>query len=270
MEHSARTRTLLPLFRKTLAIVLSTAVALVILSQVGVNVGPLLAGAGIAGIAIGFGAQTLVKDFITGLFILMQDAVAVGDVVAVAGCSGTVEQISIRSMRLRDVSGTVIIIPFSEVTTVKNMTKEFSYAMFEVGVAYREDVDQVSEVLTELGADLQADPDYADRILEPIDILGLDKFADSAVVIKARIKTRPSDQWKVMRAFNRRMKQRFDELGIDIPFPHQTIYFGADKQGKAPPAYVVATAVPGTPPPAPAESLPPPEAAPASAVPTPE
>ncbi|MDD2704067.1 MAG: mechanosensitive ion channel [Acidocella sp.] len=239
LEQSARIRTLLPLFRKTLAIILGIAVGLVALATLGVDIGPLLAGAGIAGIAIGFGAQSLVKDVITGMFILMQDAVSVGDVVTVAGNSGLVEQISIRSIRLRNVSGTVIIIPFSEVTTVENMTKEFSYAVFDIGIAYREDVDEVIKVIEALGAEMQADENYANYILKPIEVLGLDQFADSAVIIKARIMTQPIQQWKVMREFNRRMKRRFDELNIEIPFPQQTIYFGADKQGNAPPAHLL-------------------------------
>lgn len=240
IERSARMRTLLPLFRKTLAVLLSIAVALVVLSELGVDIGPLLAGAGIAGIAVGFGAQTLVKDVITGLFILMQDAVAVGDVVTVAGSSGLVEQISIRSIRLRDLDGTVVIIPFSEVSTVRNMTKEYSYALFDVGISYREDVDAVVPVLVELAETMRAEPDFAWRILEPIEILGLDKFADSAVIIKARIKTRPIQQWNVMREYNRRLKKRFDELDIEMPFPHRTLYFGVDKKGAAPPAHIVA------------------------------
>jgi small conductance mechanosensitive channel len=239
VERSARTRTLLPLFRKTLAILLGVAVILMSLATLGVNIGPLLAGAGIAGIAIGFGAQSLVKDVITGMFVLMQDAVSVGDVVSVAGNSGLVEQISIRSIRLRDQSGTVIIIPFSEVTTVQNMTKDFSYAVFSIGIAYREDVDEVITVVTAIAGELQADTEYTWRILEPIEILGLDQFADSAVIVKARIKTKPIQQWNVMREFNRRMKRRFDDLNIEIPFPHQTIYFGADREGKAPPAHLL-------------------------------
>lgn len=238
VQRSARARTLLPLFRKTFAILLGVVVVLISLATLGVNIGPLLAGAGIAGIAIGFGAQSLVKDVITGMFVLMQDAVSVGDVVSVAGSSGLVEQISIRSIRLRDQSGTVIIIPFSEVTTVQNMTKDFSYAVFSIGIAYREDVDKVIAVVRALADELQGNCEYKWRILEPIEILGLDQFADSAVIIKARIKTKPIQQWNVMREFNRRMKRRFDELNIEIPFPHQTIYFGSDREGNAPPAHL--------------------------------
>ncbi len=236
--RSARVRTLLPLFRKSFAVTLGIIVILISLATIGVNIAPLLAGAGIVGIAVGFGAQSFVKDVITGLSILMQDAVSVGDVVTVAGNSGLVEQISIRTIRLRNLSGTVIVVPFSEVSTVKNLTKDFSYALFDIGIAYREDVDEVVKVVKALADELQQDADYAWRIMKPIEILGLDQFADSAVIVKARIMTLPIQQWSVMREFNRRMKRRFDELGIEIPFPHQTIYFGEDKAGKAPPARV--------------------------------
>ena len=242
-ERSARARTLLPLFRNTLAFILSAVVGLVVLSELGINIGPLLAGAGIAGIAIGFGAQTLVKDVITGLFILMQDAVAVGDVVTVAGNSGLVEHISIRSIRLRSLDGTVIIVPFSEVNTVRNMTKDFSYALFDIGVSYREDVDRVIGVIAALANELYDDQEYQWRILEPIEVLGLDQFSDSAVVIKARIKTKPIQQWTVMREFNRRLKRRFDELGIEIPYPHRTVVFGAEKKGGATFADLVASSI---------------------------
>ena len=239
LARGARVRTVLPLFRKAMAIVLGIVVGLIGLSEFGVNIAPLLAGAGIVGIAVGFGAQSLVKDVITGIFVLLQDAVSVGDVVDVGnGNSGFVEQITIRSIRLRDQSGTVIIVPFSEVGTVKNMTKDFAFALFDIGVAYREDVDNVIEVVTALSEELRQDADFAWRITAPIEILGLDRFADSAVMIKVRIKTRPIQQWNVMREFNRRMKRRFDELGIEMPFPHQTIYFGVDRAGQAPPAHL--------------------------------
>jgi moderate conductance mechanosensitive channel len=238
VERSARARTLLPLLRNTVAIFLIAVVALIALSELGINIAPLLAGAGIVGLAVGFGAQTLVKDIITGLFILLQDTVSVGDVVSVAGSSGLVEAISIRTIRLRDLNGTVHTIPFSEVGKVQNMTKDFSYALLDVGVAYRENVDEVIDVIRKLGDELQATPKYGPLILEPIDIWGLDRFEDSAVIVRARIKTRPIQQWTVMREFNRRLKQRFDELGIEIPYPHQTLYFGSDKRGEAPAAHL--------------------------------
>ena len=235
-ESGARLRTLLPLLRNAVRVILVVMVALTILSELGINIAPLLAGAGVVGLAVGFGAQSLVKDVITGVFILLEDSVAVGDVATVGGHTGVVEGLTIRTIRLRDLSGNVHIVPFGEVTTVLNMTKEFSYAVMDVGIAYREDVDKVIEVLKEVGADLQDDPDYRDLILEPLEVLGLDSFGDSAVNIRIRFKTRPVKQWMVRREYNRRMKRRFDELDIEIPFPHQTIYFGVDKEGGAPPA----------------------------------
>ncbi len=238
VARSQRARTLLPLLRNVLSVVLAVVVTMTVLSELGLNIAPLLAGAGVIGLAVGFGAQTLVKDVITGIFILVEDSISAGDVVDVAGHSGTVEAVTIRTLRLRDVSGAVHTVPFSEVSSIKNLTRDFSYAFMEIGVAYRENIDEVISVIEELGAALRADPAFADRILEDIQVQGLDRFADSAVIIRARIKTKPLQQWGVRRAFNLLMKRRFDELGIEIPFPHQTIYFGEDREGKAPAAPV--------------------------------
>ena len=238
VARSARVRTLLPLLRNIIFVVLAVLVTMIALSELGINIAPLLAGAGVIGLAVGFGSQKLVQDVITGAFILFEDAIAVGDVVRVAGQAGVVEAISIRSIRLRDLTGSVHTIPFSTVDTVTNLTKEFSYYVLEVGVAYREDTDAVVEVLRAILDDMREDPDYSDFIIAPLDVMGVDAFADSAVIIKARIKTAPIKQWSVGREFNRRMKKRFDELGIEIPFPHTTVYFGVDKAGAAPPARV--------------------------------
>jgi len=188
----------------------------------------LLAGAGVVGLAVGFGAQTLVRDIITGLFILIEDTISVGDFVTLAGYGGTVEALSIRSIRLRDPSGTVHTIPFSDVTTVVNYSREFAYAVMEIGVAYKEDVDAVSRVIEAVGAELRKDPVHADSILDDLQLLGLDRFDDSAVVIKARIKTAPGMQWAVRRAYNRLLKQRFDAEGIEIPFPQRTVWFAEE------------------------------------------
>ena len=237
--HRARVRTLLPLIRKVLMIVLTVMVVMIVLSEFGVNIGPLLTGAGIIGLAVGFGAQKLVQDIITGVFILLEDAVAIGDVVKVAGIGGLVEDLSIRSIRLRDLSGNVHTIPFSSVDTVTNMTKLYSYYLLDIGVAYREDTDLVAEVCSKIVEEMRSDPEFCPEILEPLEVLGVDQFADSAVIIKARIKTRPIKQWMVGREFNRRMKKRFDELGIEIPFPHHTLYFGAGKDGSTTPGRLV-------------------------------
>ena len=236
LEYSARFRTLLPLISSACLVVIGAVTTMVVLSEIGIDIGPLLAGAGVVGLAVGFGAQTLVQDVITGLFIIMEDTISVGDVVTVGGHGGLVEGMTIRTLRLRDLAGNVHTVPFSQVSTVMNMTREFSYYVFDIGIAYREDVDAVIDVVVKLGAEMQQDDPYASAILEPIEILGLDSFADSAVIVKARIKTRPIQQWMVGREFNRRLKRRFDELGIEIPYPHTTLYFGVDKQGRAPAA----------------------------------
>ena len=238
VERSARARTLLPLARNALLVVIVIIASLTVLSALGVDIAPLLAGAGVVGLAIGFGAQTLVKDVITGAFLLFEDTVQVGDVAVIDGQGGLVEAITIRTIRLRDLADNVHTIPFSTVGAITNMTKEYSRYVLDVGVAYREDTDQVADLLREIDAELRADPEFGEHILEPIDILGVDRFEDSAVVVRARLTTKPIMQWTVGREFNRRLKKKFDEHGIEIPFPHQTIYFGEDKQGRAPLAHV--------------------------------
>jgi moderate conductance mechanosensitive channel len=259
LARSARTRTLLPLLRTTVFIVLFTVVALMVLSELGVNIAPLLAGAGIAGIAIGFGSQALVKDVITGLFILLEDTLAVGDVVDVGnGHSGLVEALSIRAIRLRDMAGTVHTVPFSDVTTVQNLTKGFAYYVADIGVSYREDTDEVIAVLKEVAEELRRDPNFGPLMLEPMEVVGLDRFADSAVILKVRFKTLPIKQWTVGREFNRRIKKAFDERGIEMPFPHQTIYFGEDKRGAAPAAHIAIERIEMPEAPAAAEKLAPP------------
>ncbi|MEX2482248.1 MAG: mechanosensitive ion channel domain-containing protein [Gammaproteobacteria bacterium] len=258
LEPSARARTLLPLFRNAVRIVLILVAALMVLAELGLNIAPLLAGAGVVGLAVGFGAQSLVKDLITGVFILIEDSIAVGNVVDLGGHVGVVESMTVRTIWLRDLTGTVHVVPWGEVLSVMNLTKDFSFALMDVGVAYREDVDEVIEVLKEVGADLQADPEYGPEILEPLEVLGLDSFGDSSVNIRVRMKTRPIKQWWVRREFNRRMKRAFDARDIEIPFPHQTVYFGVDKAGGAPPARVALDGGPdaGAAPSAPSEPSP--------------
>lgn len=241
-ERTARRLdTLVPLLRSILQGVIGVLAGLLILSELGIDIGPLLAGAGILGLAVGFGAQTLVKDLLTGVTILLEDGATIGDVVEAAGHIGVVEEMSIRTMHLRDLAGAVHLVPYSEVTTIINYTQDYSYFLTDVGVAYREDTDQVFEVLGEVAADLRRDPEYRSEILEDLEILGVDKFADSAVLIRARLKTQPGSQWRVGREFNRRMKIRFDEQGIEIPFPHTTLYFGEPKEGLPPPARLLVT-----------------------------
>jgi moderate conductance mechanosensitive channel len=238
-RSSTRTRTALVLARNAAFVTLCVIGGMVILSEIGLNIGPLLAGAGVIGIAIGFGAQHLVQDIITGLFNLIEDTFAVGDVVDLGGKSGVVEAVTIRTVRLRDVGGNVHTIPFSAIAVVTNMTKDFSFAAFSIGVAYRENVDDAMQVIKDVAEDLRRDRAYRRVILEPMEMLGLDAFADSAVVIKCRFRVRPGSQWMIGREFNRRLKNRFDELGIQMPMPQQTVYFGQDRSGAAPPVHVV-------------------------------
>jgi small conductance mechanosensitive channel len=235
IEPGRKLKTLVPLIHWVITVAACFVGGVVVLNQVGVNVTPILAGAGIVGLAVGFGAQSLVKDFINGLFLLFEGSVAVGDVVVINGTGGLVEAVTLRTIKMRDLGGNVHVIPNGTVNMITNMTKDYSRYIFDVGVAYREDVDEVMAVLKEIGESMQSDPEYADDILEPLEIFGVDKFADSAVIIKARITTRPLKQWRVGREFNRRMKKIFDERGIEIPFPHHTIYWGEAKIGHAPP-----------------------------------
>jgi len=238
-EFQKRTQTLGSIIRYVLVIAILIVAAMTVLKELGVEIAPVLAAAGIVGLAVGFGAQSLVKDVISGFFILLEDQIRVGDVVQIAGKGGLVEKINLKTTILRDLAGNVHYVPNGHIDVVTNMTKDFSRYVFDIGVAYRENVDEVVEVIKEVDEELRNDPDYKDDILEPIEILGLDQFADSAVIIKARTTTVPIKQWRVGREFNRRLKKKFDERNIEIPFPHITLYMGQGKEGQAPPLRVV-------------------------------
>lgn len=233
-QPSPRQRTLLFVAHNALLIVLIVISTLTILSDLGINIAPLLAGAGVAGLAIGFGAQKLVQDIITGLFILFEDLISVGDVVSVDGKDGLVEAITIRTVRLRDLAGNVHTIPFSSIGPITNMTRDFSYYVFEIGVSYREDIDVVMAELKAIGQEMMQDSQFSPLILESMEILGVDGFASAAVMIKARIKTLPIKQWEVGREFNRRMKKRFDKLAIDLWLPTLTLIRGETDKPDSP------------------------------------
>jgi small conductance mechanosensitive channel len=234
-EFRKRAETLSSIIRVTINILIVAVALIIIMGELGIQIGPILAAAGVLGLAVGFGAQNLVQDVISGFFLLLEDQVRVGDVVQVAGKGGLVEKITLRMIILRDLSGNVHYIRNGKVDVVTNMTKDYSRYVFEIGVAYREDVDEVIEIIKQVDQELRQDPNFKDDIWEPIEILGLDKFADSALVIKARNKTKPVMQWAIAREFNKRLKKRFDQEGIEIPFPHMTIYAGQGKQGQAAP-----------------------------------
>ena len=231
-----RAYTLTHIVRDVARIVILFVGMTMILSEVGVDLKPLLAAAGLGGLAIGFGAQSLVKDLISGFFILWENSIRIGDVVEVAGVAGLVEDVELRTIKLRDLSGNLHVVPNGVIDKVKNLTKDYSYYLFDIGVAYRENVDEVMGVLQEIAEDLRRDSRFADDILEPLEMLGVDQFKDSAVMIKCRIKTEPLKQWRVGREMNRRIKNTFDAKGIEIPFPHQTSYWGELKKGTPPPS----------------------------------
>jgi len=225
-EIEKQMATISGILRKSLLITIWVITAMMILNELGFSIGPLLAGAGIVGVAVGFGSQNLVRDIISGLFMITENQVRVGDVAILNGTGGLVEQVNLRTTVLRGLDGTVHVFPNGSINTVSNMTHDFSYYLFDIGVAYKEDTDRVCAVLMEISDQIIQEEPYKSMILEPLEILGLDKFADSAVIIKARIKTQPIKQWQVGREMNRRIKKRFDEENIEIPFPHRTYYFG--------------------------------------------
>ena len=201
-------------------------VIVITLDQVGVNVGPILAGAGIAGLALGFGAQNLVRDVISGFFMILEDQVRVGDVAIINGTGGLVEAITFRTIVLRDLSGVVHVFPNGTISTLSNMTKGWSAYVIDVGVAYKEDTDRVVEVMKQVGRELKEDPEFGPNMVDDIEVFGVDNFGDSEVTIKARLKTRPIQQWNIGREYRRRLKKAFDAQGIEIPFPHHSIYMG--------------------------------------------
>ena len=237
-EMQKRADTLGSLLKYTLTVVIVTVALVMMLGEVGIEIGPILAAAGIVGLAIGFGAQQLVQDVISGFFILLEDQVRVGDVVNIAGKGGLVERVTLRTTVLRDLAGSVHYVRNGNIDLVTNMTKGYAFFLADIGVAYRENVDEVIEVIKKVDEKLRNQPEFGGDILEPIEVMGLDKFADSSVVIKARIKTKPIKQWKVGREFNRLLKIAFDENNIEIPFPHVTMYMGEGKDGTAPPVRV--------------------------------
>ncbi|OLL32637.1 mechanosensitive ion channel protein MscS [Burkholderia sp. SRS-W-2-2016] len=231
---SMRARTMLPLVRNVLLVTIMTIAGIVTAANLGINVTPLLAGAGVIGLAIGFGAQSLVTDLITGLFIIIEDTISVGDWIDVdGGHAGTVEHLSIRTVRLRDGQGAIHAIPFSQIKIVKNLSRDFAYAVFEVRLAFSTDVDQIMQLIREVGADLMADFRYRREMLGPIEVWGLDRFDPNWMVVKGQIKTRPLQQWSVARAFNLQLKRKMDEVGIEIPVAQMRVYTSSkDSEGE--------------------------------------
>lgn len=219
--------------RQVISIGVLLVILMLVLNQFGVSIAPILGAAGVVGIAVGFGAQSLIRDYFNGFFILLENQIRVGDVVQIADKSGLVEEVTLRRVKLRDVEGAVHYIPNGQITIVTNRSTEFAFALIEVGISYRASVDAALEVMRRVGAELRADASFGPKILEDIEIAGVERWEDSAVVLRCRFKVRPLEQWAVRREFLKRLKEAFDAAGIEIPFPHRTVYFG-DTDSKAP------------------------------------
>jgi small-conductance mechanosensitive channel len=226
LQLEKRATTIGAILRKTIAVLIWAVSIIMILRELDFDIAPILAGAGVIGLAVGFGAQNLVRDVISGLFMLVENQISVNDVAIINGTGGLVEEVNLRTTVLRGLDGTVHIFPNGAITSLSNMTHGFSFYVFDVGVAYKEDTDRVVQVLKDIAAEMRQSKEYGHLILEPLDALGVDQFGDSAVIIKVRIKTLPAAQWQVGREMNRRIKKRFDAEGIEIPFPHRSLYFG--------------------------------------------
>lgn len=229
-EAEKRAKTLEGVMVKTVNTLVIVATVLLLLLEAGFNITPLLAGVGVAGIAIGFAAQNLIRDVLNGLFIILEDQYRVGDVVTVAGIGGLVEDINLRRTVLRDLEFTVHTIPNGEIRTVSNRTKEKSRAMLDIQVAYKEDLDRVIGILNRVGAEMYEDPAFGPLMSEPLKVLRVDGFLDSGISIRVLGETKPIQQWNVMGEFRRRIKRVFDNEGIEIPFPHRTLYWGTNQE----------------------------------------
>jgi len=241
-DEQARIQTLARVFRNSAAILIAIVPGTLVLGELGVSIAPILATAGVAGVAIGFGAQSLIKDYFNGFFLLLEDQIRQGDVVEVAGKGGLVEEVTLRYVRLRDMDGHVHYIPNGEIKLVTNRTRSYATPVVDIGVAYREDTDEVLRLMREAAAELRADPQWKDRIVEDLEAIGVERWGDSAVVLRARFKVVPPiQQWNVKREYLRRLKKLFDARGIEIPYPHLTVYAGQGKDGGAPAFHLLET-----------------------------
>ncbi len=231
-ERENRAKTVLGVFRGVANMLVVGGGTVMLLDEIGVPIGPLLGGAAVVGLAVAFGAQSLIKDYFTGFMVLLEQQYLINDVIKIGDISGQVERITLRTTVLRDLEGRVHFIPHGQIATVTNFTHGWSRAVFDIGVAYKEDIDRVIEVLVELGKKMRAAPEFRDVILEDLTMLGVESLGDSSVVIKFFIKTRPLKQWTVKREMLRLIKNKFDELGIEIPFPHRTIFHRRESEGE--------------------------------------
>ena len=223
-EQGKRAATVIMLLRGGLLMGLWATALVMVLSELGLDITPVLAGVGILGLAVGFGAQNLVRDLIAGMFHILEDQIRVGDIALINGTGGVVERITYRIVVLRDLQQRAHVFSHGNITSLANMTKTRSAMVIDVGVAYKEHPDTVIAALRDVGESMMNDPDWQPKLIEPLEVLGLDSFGDSAVNFRVRYMTRPAEQWGVMREYQRRMKIEFDRRGIEFPFPHRTLY----------------------------------------------
>lgn len=234
-EQVRRAETLGRALRYVASAIIALVAVVLVLDEIGISVAPILGAAGVVGLAVGFGAQSLVKDYFTGMFLLLENQITRGDVVEIAGKSGSVEDITLRYVRLRDYDGNVHFVPNNLISTVTNMSRGHAYAVVDVGVAYREDIDAVLQVMRRVSNELADDPTFGQKMLDDFEVAGVERLSDSAVILRGRFKVRPLEQWNVRREYYRRIKYAFDAAGIEIPYPHVTVYAGVDKDAKAAP-----------------------------------
>ena len=228
LRSAARAQTLAQVLRSIASIVIWSIAAITILGELGLNLGPLIAGAGIAGVAIGFGAQSLVKDFLSGVFMLMEDQYGVGDIIDAGEASGTVEAVTLRTTRLRDVQGTVWHIPNGTIQRVGNKSQQWARALLDVGVAYGTDIDEATEVIKHIADGLWKDEHWAGKILDEPEVWGIEQLGPDAIVIRLVVKTQPSEQFAVSRELRRRLSEAFYREGIEMPFPQRSIWVRRD------------------------------------------
>ena len=223
-ESKKRKKTLTRVIGYLLSILLGAVTVMFMLSVFGISIAPIIAAAGVAGIAVGFGAQSLVKDYFTGVILLLENQIRIGDVIEIAGKTGTVESLTLRYVRLREGFGYVHYVPNGVIATVTNKTLEFAYAVMDIGVPYSEDVDRIMDIFRRIGDQIVIDPAFSEKILAPIEIPGIQELGDSAVIIRCKLKVMPMEQWPVQREFYRLTKIEFDKLGIGFPFPSRSLY----------------------------------------------
>jgi small-conductance mechanosensitive channel len=222
-ENAKRTKTLSDMLQNVASLAIIVIALLTVLQELNVNIMPILTGAGILGLAVGFGAQTLVKDVISGFFLILENQVRVGDVARINGTGGLVEAINLRTIVLRDQSGAVHIFPCGSISTLSNLSMDFAYALLDINVAYKHDTDEVVDVLSRTAAELRETSTYGPLTLEPLEVIGVEGFGESSVTIRVRMKTLPLKQWDVAREYRRRLKKAFDAAGIQIPFPQRDV-----------------------------------------------